>query len=70
MTKHDRLMKALEEIKSICIKNDNEETGCDLKCPFLMETKLIIDGHPYAVCEIVYYVDCVTPCLWAIREGN
>lgn len=51
MTKHDRLMNALAEIKTICSKNEDEDLGCGKRCPFLMGK----DGDEYRGCEIMTF---------------
>ena len=71
MTKHDRLMKALAEIKDICAKNDDEDLGCGKRCPFLMEE----DSNGFRDCEIMCFtrqntVDPIdSPSEWA-EEGE
>lgn len=52
MTKHDRLMNALKEIKEVCKKNGNAEDGCAKRCPFIMEA----DENGYMDCEIVRFM--------------
>ena len=52
MTKRDRLMNALKEIKSICSKNEDDELGCGKKCPFLMGQ----DGDDYRPCEVIKFL--------------
>jgi len=49
MTKHDRLMNALAEIKDICSKNEDEELGCGKRCPFLMGN----NGDNFRDCEVM-----------------
>ena len=51
MTRHDRLMNALEEIKTICSKQEDPDFGCGKKCPFLLGE----DGDDYRECEIMNY---------------
>lgn len=51
MTKHDRLMNALAEIKNICSKNEDYEFGCGKRCPFLMGK----DGDEFRNCEIMVF---------------
>ena len=51
MTKHDRLMNALAEIKEVCSKNEDYEFGCGKKCPFLMGK----DGDNFRGCEIMTF---------------
>lgn len=51
MTKHDRLMNALAEIKDICSKNEDEDFGCGKRCPFLMGK----DGDKYRDCEVLKF---------------
>ena len=65
MTKHDRLMKALEEIKDICAKSTDTKTGCSNKCPFLTGT----DDDNYRPCEVLHYVDGYTPDAWGSDNG-
>lgn len=70
MTKHDRLMNALAEIKAICTKNEDYNLGCGKRCPFLMEE----DGNGFRGREVMRYtrqdtVDTIdTPSEWA--EGR
>ena len=66
MTKHDRLMNVLAEIKSICVKNDDAERGCGKKCPFLMGK----DGDEFRDCEILRFVDGDTPEEWGEEEAQ
>ena len=71
MTKHDRLMKALAEIKDICAKNDDEGFGCGKRCPFLMAEV----SNGFRDCEIMCFtrhndVDTIdSPSEWA-EEGE
>ena len=51
MTRHDRLMKALAEIKTICAKNEDATLGCGGKCSFLMEK----DKNGFRPCEVVQF---------------
>lgn len=51
MTKHDRLMNALAEIKEICSKHEDAELGCGKKCPFLLGK----EGDDYRGCEVFSY---------------
>ena len=51
MTRHDRLMKALVEIKDICSKNDDEDFGCGKKCPFLLGE----NGDKFRGCEVMIF---------------
>jgi len=66
MTKHDRLMNALAEIKEICSKQEDAELGCGKKCPFLLGK----DGDDFRGCEVMNYTrqstDAVidTPMEW------
>ena len=70
MTKHDRLMNALAEIKAVCDKNEDYDFGCGKRCPFLMEE----DDNGFRGCEVIRYtrqdtVDTIdTPSEWA--EGR
>lgn len=64
MTKHDRMMKNLEEIKEFCKKNVDDELGCGKKCPFLLGN----DGDDYRPCEIMEYVSGETPEEWGGQE--
>ena len=70
MTKRDRLMKALAEIKDICVKNGDEDVGCGKRCPFLMAE----DSNGFRDCEIMCFtrqnaVDTIySPSEWA--EGG
>lgn len=70
MTKHDRLMNALAEIKAICTKNEDYDLGCGKRCPFLMKK----DDNGFRGCEVIHYtrqntVDTIdTPSEWA--EGR
>lgn len=72
MTKHDRLMNALAEIKDICSKNEDEELGCGKRCPFLMGK----DGDEYRACEVMKYMHdkynkpIEIPEEWGKREGE
>ena len=52
MTKHDRLINALQEIKEICSKNDDEDRGCGRRCPFLMKAER--DG--FRDCEVLKFI--------------
>ena len=67
MTKHDRLMSALAEIKAICTKNEDYDEGCGKRCSFLMEE----DSNGFRGCEVIRYThqDAVytidTPSEWA-----
>ena len=69
MTKHDRLMKALAEIKEVCSKNEDEDFGCGLKCPFLMKEK-----NGFRPCEVVKFTlmdshTCIdSPSEWGVEE--
>lgn len=51
MTKHDRLMNALAEIKTICSKHEDYELGCGKRCPFLMGK----DGDDFRGCEVMTF---------------
>ena len=51
MTKHDRLMNALTEIKAICSKQEDDELGCGKKCPFIMGK----DGDTFRKCEVMAF---------------
>ena len=66
MTKRERLMNALAEIKDTCIKNSDYDEGCGKRCPFLMGK----DGDDFRDCEVVQFVrnDVYTPNEWA--EGR
>ena len=69
MTRHDRLMKALKEIKDICVKNEDPEFGCGKKCPFLLGK----EGDEFRDCEVVMFTrmdlsDLDTPMEWGEDE--
>lgn len=51
MTKHDRLMNALSEIKTICTAQESGELGCGKKCPFLLGK----DGDTFRRCEVIVF---------------
>lgn len=51
MTKHDRLMNALAEIKEICKKNEDVDFGCGRRCPFLMEE----DANGFRGCDAISF---------------
>lgn len=53
ITKHNELMKALNEIKLICSLYWNVFKGCDSKCPFIMENK----EDPYRNCEVMQFIN-------------
>ena len=70
MTKHDRLISALKEIKSICSKNEDYDLGCGRKCPFLMGNEDDI-FRPCEVMEFVHPTEVVdTPQEWGEEEGE
>lgn len=52
MRKHNRLMNALAEIKLICAKNGDFETGCSRKCPFIMGSP----GDEFRDCEVMLFI--------------
>lgn len=52
MTKHDRMMTALAEIKEFCKKQNDYIFGCGKKCPFLMGK----EGDDFRDCEIMKYI--------------
>lgn len=70
MTKHDRLMNALAEIKTICSKNEDVDLGCGKRCPFLMGK----DGDEFRDCEVITFtrqntIDVIdTPQEWGEVE--
>lgn len=72
MTKHDRLMNALAEIKSICAKNEDYELGCGRRCPFLMEE----DSCGFMGCEVMTFTHqnnperIDAPEEWGAEEGE
>ena len=72
MTKHDRLMNALSEIKDICSKNEDYELGCGRKCPFLMGK----EGDDFRGCEVISFTGqnksepIDTPMEWGIKENE
>ena len=51
MIKHDRLMRALAEIKDICANNADYDIGCGKRCPFLMAE----DSNGFRDCEIMCF---------------
>ena len=51
MTRHDRLMNALAEIKTICSKNEDYDLGCGKRCPFLMKE----DVTGFRGCEVMRF---------------
>ena len=72
MTKHDRLMNALKEIKSICEENDNKRTnGCKLACPFIVR-----EENGFRGCEVFNFIDptdmgnLLVPCFWGEENTN
>lgn len=70
MTKHDRLMNALAEIKSICSKNQDFNLGCGKRCPFLLGK----DGDAFRSCDVLEYThqntpNIITPEEWGEEEG-
>lgn len=71
MTKYDRMMKALVEIKEFCKKNVDDELGCGEKCPFLLGN----DGDEYRPCEVMRYIEGVglrwheSPNEWGEDDG-
>ena len=61
MKQHDRLMKALEEIKTICSKQVDYDIGCGKKCPFLLGR----EGDNFRGCEVMKFIcACETPQEW------
>ena len=77
MTKHDRLMNALREIKEVCSKNEDPHFGCGQKCPFLMAD----DGSGFRDCEVVTFIqgntinkEVIVPQAWncdyRVAEGE
>ena len=60
MTKHERFLKSLLEIKENCIKNTDDYTCCALKCPFLIEE----NEYGFRDCEIINFVQGETPAEW------
>ena len=72
MTKHDRLMNALSEIKDICSKHEDYELGCGRKCPFLMGK----EGDDFRECEVISFTKqnksepIDTPMEWGAEESD
>lgn len=67
MTRHDRLMNALNEIEIICSKNVDDILGCGRKCPFLLGT----EQDNYRPCEVMEYIgNTETPDEWGAEEGE
>lgn len=71
MTKHDRLMNALREIKEICSQQEPSDIGCGLRCPFLMGKK----GDSFRGCEVITFTrqniaePIDTPQEWGDDDG-
>ena len=70
MTKHDRLMSALAEIKELCKKQNDPDIGCGKKCPFLMGK----DGDDFRYCEVMTFIingdPNYTPEEWGEQDDN
>lgn len=69
MTKHDRLISALKEIKSICSKNEDYDLGCGRKCPFAdvaerRKGQWIKVGESIGALDIVYDELQCSECGW------
>ena len=62
MNRHDRLIKALGEIKDICVKSEGYEQGCGNRCPFLMGKQ----GDYFRDCEVARFIgeQLIPPCEW------
>ncbi len=60
MNRHDRLMKALGEIKDICTMSGDDEQGCGNRCPFLMGEQ----GDYFRDCEVACFIGEQPPCKW------
>ena len=65
MTKHDRLMNALKQIKAICDKNEDPDGGCGKKCPFVMA-----EENGFRDCEVARYTSGGAPGEeWGEQDG-
>lgn len=70
MTKHDRLLKALQEIKDYCVSKEDYDLGCSPKCMFL---KAPLENG-YRGCQIMDFVQphhneiIDTPSEWGERD--